>query len=128
MPEIVAREAARGRRVFLATSKPHVYAKPILEHFGLAAHFTGIYGSELDGTRVDKRDLLRHVVDREGLEPAQAIMVGDRRFDVEGARAIGAAAIWADWGYGTPEEREAAMPDHVCRSTVDLGRLLEELP
>ena len=127
MAELVAVEAARGRRLFLATSKAHVYARPILEHFGLAAHFAGIYGAELDGTRVDKRELLRHLVAAEGLDPAQAIMVGDRRFDIEAARAVGALAIWADWGYGEAAERDAAQPDYISRSTAELAALLRDL-
>lgn len=124
MADLVAAEAARGRRLFLATSKAHVYARPILEHFGLAAHFTAIYGAELDGMRTDKCDLLRHLVQAEDLDPAQAIMIGDRRFDVEAARAVGALAVWADWGYGEPAERDAAGADHICRSVAELRDLL----
>ena len=123
----VAAEAARGRRIYLATSKAHVFAKPILEHFGLARHFAGIYGAELDGTRVDKPDLLSYIAQREGIVSGEAIMVGDRRFDVEGARAIGALSVWADWGYGEDAEREAASPDAVCRSPAELTDLLARL-
>ena len=73
---MVAAETARGRRIYLATSKAHVYAKPILEHFGLASHFAGVYGAELDGTRVEKPDLLAYICEREGLARGEAIMVG----------------------------------------------------
>jgi len=127
MDDLLAREAANGRRIFLATSKPHVYAGPIVEHFRLKAHFAGVYGSELDGTRVDKCELLRHLVAAEGIDPAAAVMVGDRRFDVEAARAVGALAVWADWGYGEAAERDAARPDHICRTVEELARLLAEL-
>ena len=127
MADLIAREAATGRRIFLATSKPHVYAGPILEHFGLKAHFAGIYGSELDGTRVDKCELLHHLVAAEGIDATTAVMVGDRRFDVEAARAVGALAVWADWGYGEAAERDAARPDHICRTVEELARLLAEL-
>jgi len=122
--EMVAAEAARGRRIYLATSKAHVFAKPILEHFGLARHFTGIYGSELDGTRIDKPDLLAHIAERENIARGDAIMVGDRRFDVEGARVIGAASVWADWGYGEADERDAAGADVICAAPGDLGPVL----
>ena len=125
--EMVAGEAARGRRIFLATSKAHVYARPILEHFGLASYFAGIYGAELDGTRVDKPDLLSYISEREGIARGQAIMVGDRRFDVEGAREIGAMSVWADWGYGENDEREGAAPDAICAHPGDLARLLAGL-
>jgi phosphoglycolate phosphatase len=125
--DMVAGQAALGRRIYLATSKAHVFAKPILEHFGLAGHFAGIYGSELDGTRVDKPDLLRYIAEREGIARGDAIMVGDRRFDVEGAREIGAASVWADWGYGEAEERDAAGADVICGTPADLIDILTAL-
>lgn len=123
--DMVAAETARGRRIYLATSKAHVYAKPILEHFGLASHFAGVYGAELDGTRVEKPDLLAYICEREGLARGEAIMVGDRRFDVEGARHIGAASVWADWGYGEDQERIAAAPDAICRAPGELAAILD---
>ena len=67
-----------GRRLFVATSKPHVYATRIIEHFDLRRHFERVFGSELDGTRVDKRDLLRYALDEARVDPASAIMIGDR--------------------------------------------------
>lgn len=123
--DLVAGQAALGRRLYLATSKPHVFAKPILEHFKLAGHFTEIYGSELDGTRVDKRDLLKYIAEREGIAPGTAIMVGDRRFDVEGAREIGATSIWAEWGYGEAEERDSVGPDAICAEPAELAAILD---
>lgn len=125
--ETVAAEAARGRRIYLATSKAHFYARPILAHFGIAPHFTAIHGAELDGTRSDKVELLRYILKTEDVAHGEAIMVGDRSYDMTGARAIGATAIWADWGYGDQAERMAAAPDHVCRDPFELAALLETL-
>ncbi len=125
--DLVAREAARGRRIYLATSKAHVYARPILAHFDLDRHFTAIHGAELDGTRSDKVELLHHILLAEGIAHGEAIMVGDRSYDISGARAVGATAIWADWGYGDEAERAAAAPDHVCGDPYELAALLETL-
>lgn len=125
--DVVAAQAAVGRRIYLATSKAHVYAKPILEHFGLAKYFAGIYGAELDGTRGEKPDLMAYLAEREGIMRGDAIMVGDRRFDVEGARHIGAAAVWADWGYGDNAERDLARPDAVCAQPAHLAEILDRL-
>jgi phosphoglycolate phosphatase len=125
--DAVAAQAAQGRKIYLATSKAHVFAKPILEHFGLAQYFAGIYGSELDGTRIDKPDLLEYIAGCEGIARGDAIMVGDRRFDVEGARHIGAISVWADWGYGAAGERDEAGPDVICGAPGDLGRVLSAL-
>jgi phosphoglycolate phosphatase len=125
--EMVTAEAARGRRLYLATSKAHFFAKPILGHFGLERHFTAIYGAELDGTRSDKVDLLRYILATEGLPHGEAIMVGDRSHDIRGARAVGALAVWAGWGYGDAAERDTAGPDHAVSSPAELQSLLAAL-
>jgi len=127
IPELLAEQAGNGRRLFVASSKPQVYVHPILEHFDLATHFEGIYGSELDGTRTDKRDLLRHLFDQEKLSPSETLMIGDRVHDVEGARAVGIPVVWVDWGYGSDTEREVCVPDHICGSLSDLRTLLNTL-
>ncbi|WP_243369808.1 HAD family hydrolase [Microvirga solisilvae] len=91
-------------RLFVATSKPHVYARRIIEHFGLTRFFQEIYGSELDNRNADKRDLIRHILDQERFDPAQAVMIGDREHDAIGARANGIASIGVTWGYGSRQE------------------------
>src|SRR5690606_5907314 len=79
IPEALETLAARGARLFLATSKPRVYAARLVEHFGLAPFFTALHGSELDGTRTDKGDLIAHILEVEGLASAHTVMIGDRR-------------------------------------------------
>jgi phosphoglycolate phosphatase len=93
-----------GLPLFVATSKPRVYAERIVRHFALDAHFEAVHGCELDGTREDKRELLAHLFPHHGLAPAEVAMVGDRGVDMIAARHHGAAAIGALWGYGTREE------------------------
>ena len=127
VPALLESLAGAGKTLFVATSKPHIYANPILEHFGLAPYFKAVYGSELDGTRADKRDLLGVLLAEQELNVAETVMIGDRRHDVEGAGAHGLTTIWADWGYGDDVERDAVNPDHIC-ATIDnlkdiLGRL-----
>lgn len=93
-----------GVLLFVATSKPHVYARRIVEHFGLSSYFREIYGSELDNRNADKRDLLRSILSAERFDPAAAVMIGDREHDAIGARANGLAAIGVTWGYGSRHE------------------------
>ncbi len=93
-----------GARLFVATSKPHVFARRILDHFGLSRFFREVYGSELDNRNADKRDLIRHILDRERFDPAAALMVGDRKHDAIGARTNGITALGVTWGYGSRQE------------------------
>jgi phosphoglycolate phosphatase len=116
-PDIEAVLTSLGRahpRMFVATSKPHVFAKRIVDHFGLSRHFEHVFGSELDGTRVHKNDLLAYALRETGTDPASALMIGDRSHDVLGAKANGMAAIGVTYGYGSREELISAGARHLC--------------
>ena len=118
--ETLAKVAAGGRRLFVATSKPKVYADRIVEHFGLGRHFEHIFGSELDGTRTGKADLLAYALTEAKLDPAQAIMIGDRSHDVVGARKNGMKAIGVLYGYGSLAELMDAGADYLCAAHPDV--------
>jgi phosphoglycolate phosphatase len=97
-----------GHLLCVATSKPTVFAERIIEHFGLGTYFRSVNGSELDGTRSDKGALIAHVLKRDDIAPTDAIMIGDRKHDMIGARQNGVAGLGVSWGYGSMEElREA---------------------
>ncbi len=114
---------AAGCRLFLATSKPTVFARRIVDHFGLSGYFAGVYGSELDGRLENKGDLIRFVLAEEGIAADDAAMIGDRSHDVVGAKANGVFAVGGLWGYGSREELEGAdvrcdNPDEVVHFLV----------
>ena len=104
------------RRMFVATSKPHVFATRIIAHFGLSGYFDHVFGSELDGTRVNKADLLAYALEQTGVDPAQALMIGDRSHDVIGAKRNGIRAVGVTYGYGTAAELIEAGASHLCAS------------
>lgn len=100
-----------GRQLFVATSKPWTFARPIVEHFGLTGYFGKIYGSELDGQRTEKQALIAYLMREQKLVAEQTLMIGDRRFDIEGARHNGLVAAAVSYGYGDAEELAACQPD-----------------
>lgn len=106
--------AKSGRRLFVATSKPSVYAERIIGHFKLTAYFERVFGSELDGRRSDKTDLLGYALQTMRVDPSQAIMVGDRSHDMIGARNNGMTAVGVLYGFGSKEELAGAGAHHVC--------------
>lgn len=106
----------QGFAVHVATSKPEIYAKQILNHFELDLFFKSIHGSELDGTRTAKVELLQHVIEVLSLNPARTVMVGDREHDLLGAKAHGIKTIAVTWGYGTLDELKPHAPDFICHS------------
>ena len=101
---------ARGFQLFLATAKPTIYAKQILVHFDLAQYFTEIYGSELSGERTNKGDLISYILEEQNLIAAECLMVGDREYDILGARRNGIETIAVEYGYGSDAEIRAAQP------------------
>ncbi len=114
--DVLALLTQPSRRMFVATSKPHVFAKRIIDHFGLAGHFEHVFGSELDGTRVHKADLLAYALEQTGVDASRALMIGDRSHDVNGAKANGIDAVGVTYGYGSREELITAGARHLCAS------------
>ena len=108
-----------GHRLRVVTSKPHVYARRILDHFGLSEAFISVHGSELSGEFAEKADLIRHVLSTEKFED-RPWMVGDRRHDIEAAHANGLPSVGVLWGYGSRAELEAAGAEMLARSMEEL--------
>lgn len=102
---------AAGIRLFVATSKPRVFAVKILEHFDLAQYFDGVYGSELDGRLSDKGELIAELLRAERLDPATTLMVGDRAHDIIGAQHNGVRSAAVTYGYGSAAELDSHAPD-----------------
>ena len=112
--------AAAGAKLFVATSKPQVFAAKIVDHFGLSPYFTAVYGSRLDGTHSDKRELLAYLLEQEAITSAQAIMVGDRSHDIRAARYNGMRSLGVLWGYGSEAELIGAQADQIISSPPHL--------
>jgi phosphoglycolate phosphatase len=113
---------AQDRRLYIATSKPTLFAEQIARHFDFARHFKLIYGSELDGTRTDKVELIRHLLKQEGLSAQDCLMIGDRKHDLIGARRNGVDAAAVGYGFGSAEELRAEAPTYHFQTLAELHR------
>lgn len=119
---------AAGLVLAVASSKPTVYVQRILEHFGIAGYFRAVVGSELDGRRVNKdevvQEALRQLFGDEKVKKDQVYMIGDRSFDVEGAHRVGVESVGVTYGYGGMEELKEAKSDYIVRSVEELKDFL----
>ena len=106
--------------IHLATSKPAVYAERIIDHFELRRFFDVVYGSELDGRLGDKTELISHILEREKLSAENTVMIGDRSFDVIGARNNKVRVIGVLWGYGSEDELRQAGADALCTHPAEI--------
>lgn len=120
--ETLATLRAEGHTLHVATSKAECYARPILEHFGLSENFFSINGSELDGSRANKAELIAHVLQLFRIPAIDAVMIGDREHDMRGAEKNGIPAIGVLWGYGTGAE----LMKSGATATVRTPRLIPE--
>ena len=111
-----------GLRIYLATSKRAVFASRILDHLKFATYFDGVHGSTPGGELDHKPELLAHVLSEHGLSPSRSLMVGDRRYDISGAHAVGMRGLGVLWGYGDRDELESAGADQLVDSPADLAR------
>lgn len=101
----------QGKKCYVATSKPEPFAKQIVEHFGLGAYFEDICGATMDGSRSKKGDVIAYALQKHAIHKADAIMVGDRKHDILGAKENGLPCVAVLYGYGNRKEFEEAGAD-----------------
>lgn len=119
----------RGYFMSLATAKPEVFAKEILEHFSISQYFDQIVGADYDVNRIHKMDILQKAIHDYG-QPLQvdghkiAYMIGDRRYDMEAAVELGCIPLGVSYGFGTVEELQEAKAELIAREPQDILSLL----
>lgn len=125
IPELLEALRRAGTTLLVATSKPEVFTLRILERFDLARYFHFVAGSTLDGGRVHKEDVIAYALKTYALTDfSQIVMVGDRKFDVEGAKANNLPCIGVTYGYGSKEELEKAGAIATANTPQELVHLL----
>ena len=116
---------AAGLRLFVATSKPEPLSLRILEHFELLRHFEAVAGSTMDEQRTKKGEVIAYALKTYRLDPAETVMVGDRKHDVLGARENGLSCIGVLYGYGSREELTDAGAAALVKDLSELSALLK---
>jgi phosphoglycolate phosphatase len=122
MREVLFQLVSHGKNIYLATSKPTVFARKILQHLGIDHHFTDIVGSNLDLTRSDKAEIISWVIRTHQLshKKMKMVMIGDRKHDIIGAIKNGIESIGAAYGYGEEGELEAAGANKIIFKVEEL--------
>lgn len=127
VPEMLEAVKKSGLGVVLATSKPQPFAETILNHFDLMKYFDYVCGSTLDETRTKKHEVIEYALSELEITPNDAVMVGDRKHDVDGAHKTGLKAIGVLYGYGSRDELEKAGADKIAETVEELKLLLTNL-
>ena len=124
IPALLTDLKEKGLNLYVATSKPHIYARRIIQHFGLSSYFKDIFGSEIDGTRGDKGELLKYALSETGCDAKSSVMIGDREHDAIGALKNNMVSIGVLYGYGSKEELERAGVHHLVESPSGIAKVI----
>lgn len=104
VPEMLKLLKSEGKKIFLATSKPEIFAEEILKHFMIDEYFDFVCGSLLDNTRCDKHEVIEHVISSCKINKNNSVMVGDRKHDIIGAKKSQIVSVGVTYGYGSKNE------------------------
>lgn len=128
IPEMLRKLKAKGKRLAVSSSKPQVFVERILDHFNLRRYFDVVVGSELDGRRVEKEEVvaeaLKQLLNGKEYRHEEVVIIGDRKFDVEGGQAHNITTVAVAYGYGSMEELKEADAEYIVRSVPELAKLL----
>lgn len=127
IPELFEKLKAEDKKIILATSKPWIYAEMILEKFELKKYFDFVSGSELNGVRTNKADVIKYAIDKYNIPINNAVMIGDREHDIIGAKKNGLKTIGVLYGFGNKVELKSAGADYIAESVENIFDLIREL-
>ncbi len=122
--ELLEKLQKSGKKIILATSKPEIFAKKILHHFNIDKYFHHIAGATLDSNRIEKADVIRYAFEKIGIGEGCGVMIGDRNFDIIGAKQTGLVSVGVLWGYGDKDELKGAGADFIAGTIKDLEEFL----
>lgn len=123
--EMLAKLHKSGVKMAVATSKATVFAEKMMEHYNIAKYFDLIIGCELDGRRSEKPEIITCILDKLDVErKTKPIMIGDRKFDILGAKAHGMSSIGCLWGYGDEAELTGAGATYLLKSPNEIADLI----
>ena len=117
----------QGRTLAVATGKPTLFTNRILEHFGLSGFFSAVIGTEFDGRRSDKAEVIEELLEQFEIptrQRASVLMVGDRHHDISAAKRCGITSLGVRFGFAEPGELEKAGADHICGTVAELSAFL----
>lgn len=128
MEDLLTKLKQAGKYLIVATTKPEEFAVKILKSFHLEHYFDDICGASFDKSRADKETVIRYALDRNSITDLdRVVMVGDREYDIEGAKAVGIASIGVLYGFGSEEELKKAGADYIAATVEELYDIIMNL-
>lgn len=128
VPQLLNDLKENRKKLILATSKPTRFTMRILEHLSIGDYFDFVSGASMDETRVKKADIIEYAMKEMKIDDlSECVMIGDRFYDVEGAKKIGLKCIGVLYGYGSYEELKKSGADYIVKDPGELSDLLKKM-
>ncbi len=124
MAELLAELHSKAYQVFIATSKPEIFARRVLSHFKIDKYFSYIKGSDMSADNKPKQSIINDVLTVNNLDKNESIMIGDRYHDINGAKLNNINSIAVTYGYGSLEELQKENPTYFASNTYELKSIL----
>lgn len=128
VPEMLEILQKKRKKLVIASSKPEEYVLRILEKYGIRAFFHEVVGASMDEKRSAKADVIEEAFRRLQIteeKKAQVLMIGDRKHDVEGAKACGIRCLGVYVGFAKPGELEQAGADYIVHTVEEMSQFLQ---
>lgn len=126
--ELLDKLKKTGKILIVATSKPELYSKKIIELCGLKDYFTDVCGATMDNKRATKKEVILYALDKYGVKDhSSAVMVGDRWYDIEGAKKVGIASIGVVYGFGSRSELLDVGADWIADTVEDIYDIIMKM-
>lgn len=114
-----------GKKLVLATSKPSFTAYSVIRHFDIEKYFYFLGTADIESNRMEKSEVIQYILERcEGITKENSVMIGDRVYDVEGAKMFDLDCIAVSYGYANEGELEEAKPSYIAESIEELKKIL----
>lgn len=125
IPQLLKKLSDSGRKVILATSKPEPFANRILEHFKIDKYFSFVAGATMNETRTQKDEVIKYAIEEYNItDISSAVMIGDRKYDIEGGKKSGLKTVGLLYGFGSKKEISDSNPDFTAESVEELKKIL----
>lgn len=125
VPELLCALKSSGKTLIVASSKPEKFVREILKYFRLDGYFHTIAGATMDGSRINKSDVIKYALTCAGVtDISRCVMIGDREHDIIGAKHFSMKSIGVLYGYGNESEHIAAGADYIVKNAADIAEIL----
>ena len=124
VPQMLQQLKDMDKTLLVATSKPELFARRIVEHFDLNKYFTFVAGASMDDSRTKKAKVIEYAIASVGIDKNETIMIGDRNHDILGAKQCGLKSMGVLYGYGDRQEHTAAGADYIAETPQDVVKII----